>query len=243
VGEVASGTAWLREYIPGANKQPTRSVKCLLGENPPRVIEGYATWNVIERPRRKSLTEWQGVKPLKIELQLVIDYFDKNDGLACERDMRQLELMAGASEKGKREAPPTPIRWDANAMHDDREAGHLKWVIETLQWDHFMWNKEGPNIVRANCTVTLMEYVEDQFITEGGAAKNRKKKPRKKTNATHHKNTYRVTLADTNKQGLRTIAQKKYGDPKKWRKIANAQKHKIRDPMNIKVDQVLVIPK
>lgn len=243
MGEVASGTAWLRAYVPGEKKQPTLSVKCLLGDKPPRPVEGYANWQQIERPRRKSITEWRGVKPIKIEMNLVIDYFEDNDGQRCERDIRTLELMAGASVKDEREAPPTPILWDANAMHDDREAGHLRWVIESLTWDNFLWNKEGPNIVRAYCTVVIMEYVEDEFITQTGADKNKKKKKRSKHKSSGKSNTYRVTLADTQKAGLKTIAVKKYGDAKKWRKIANAQKKKIRDPMNIKVNQILIIPK
>lgn len=245
MGDVVSGTAWLRSYVPGAKHQPTYSLRCLLGSNPPKVIEGYANWNQIERPKRKSLTEWRGTKPLKVELSLIIDHFDDNDGNACEHEMRQLELMAGASQEGQDESHPPLVLWDANAQHDDREAGHLRWVIETLAWENLMWNREGPNIIRAECTVTLMEFVEDEFITEGGAQKHRKrtKGNKHKTTTSHRASTYQVTLADTQKQGLKTIAAKRLGSAKKWRVIGNAQHPPIRDPMNIHENQILKIPK
>lgn len=247
MGTVTKGWVSIREYVPGPGKS-TINVECYLGPTPPKVIGGYARWENITRPKRKAVTEWQGIDPMRVELDILIDYHEAtyhgtNPGVKCEQDMRNLELLAGATEKDKGPKHPPLIHWDANMMHDDHHAGHVSWVIESLEWGEIMFN-DTPNIVRAAAKVVLMEWVEDEFITQSGAKKNRSRKNAKgknKKGRSGKSSTYRVTIQDTQRQGLKTIAIKKFGDVTRWRDIAKL--NKIRDPHNIRPDQIIKLPK
>lgn len=248
MAEIRSGTLWLRMYEgEGHKRRRTHELTCLLGSEPPKVVEGYAIWEQITRPKRKSLTEWMGVRPLKIQISLVIDYFTSNvpnPGEKCEHDMRELEIMAGSTQKGIDEDDFPPILlFDANSQHDDREAGHLRWVMESLEWGQLWWNHNpnGPNIVRAEATIVLMEWVEDQYLTGNGASRNRR--ARGGGSSRLPADRYRVTIMDIRKGGLKEIARKKLGKPSRWREIANIQKPRIRDPLAIRENQILKMPR
>jgi hypothetical protein len=241
---MAIAPGYFRVLEAGAGKRSPIEVQCYLGEEPPKVVQSYAVWEEITRPKRKSLTEWQGVKPLRVQVSLMIDYFNDHGpspGIRCQKDMRNLELLAGATQKGVKPHKPPRVNWWANAVHDNDAASHLEWVVESLEWGDLTYNNV-PNVVRATCTIVLLEWVEDQFIRQSGAKKNTNKKGGGGKGGKKN-STYRVTLKDTQRQGLKTIALKKLGDSKRWREIAKLQKPPIRDPMAIRVNQILKMPK
>lgn len=209
MAKVTPGTFWIRTHHP-----TEMSVKCLLGPDPVRVTDGYAKWTVVDRKKRRGITEWVGTNPLTVEVGFLIDYFDDpddNPGLRCQRDIRDLEEMAGLNFDG--DVKPPECLWDANAPHDNAEAAHLRWIVFKLEWGDSMFNKEG-NKVRQGGTITLMQSVTDAFITATGAAKNRKKtgqnKPKKKK-------LYTVKKSDST---LKEIAQNELGNANLWTKIA-----------------------
>jgi LysM repeat protein len=51
-------------------------------------------------------------------------------------------------------------------------------------------------------------------------------------------NTYRVQRGDT----LSSIAEKRYGDPRKWRLIYDANRAKLKSPESLKLGQTLILP-
>lgn len=245
MAQVDLGKFWIRSYIPGSKKQPTYELKCWLGDEPPRVISGYAKWEIIERRYNKPITEWAGLDPLRVEVSLLIDYFVERDGEACERDIRQLEILAGASQKDQPPQEPHVVLWDGNAMHDDREAGHLRWVIESLEWGRMWWNKNlnplpqgtggfpapqsiSPggtfgNIIRAEAKIVLMEYVDEVYMTsETGRIENGKY------------DTYRVQKGDT----IKKIAKKLKVSAKELLKI-----NSIRDQNAVLKRKTIRIPR
>lgn len=210
MARVLPGTFWIRTYSPAP-----LSVRCLLGPTPVKVTDGYAKWDVIDRPKRRALTEWVGTNPLTVEVDIIIDYFsdpDRNPGLQCEDDIRDIESMAGLDFDG--DVKPPLCLWDANAAHDNSEAAHLRWVIFRIDWNDTVMFTDAGNRVRQGALLTLMQYVEDEFITATGASKNKKKTSQ---NRSSKKDRYRVKKSDRN---LKDIAQKELGNANLWTKIA-----------------------
>jgi hypothetical protein len=203
----------------------TISIKCLLGPDPIAVTDGYAKWEVIDRRKRRGITEWTGTNPLVVELAFVIDYFsstEDNPGLACEEDIRDLETMAGLIEGG--DVKPPEIVWEANGPHDNAEASHLTWVIKDLKWGDAMYTDAG-NRIRQAGTLQLLQFVPDEFLTLGGAAKNQKKTGKKLRRNTR----YKVKKSD---KDLKSIAQHELGNANLWTEIAKL--NKLRGPKRTK---------
>lgn len=208
---VPQGTLWIRP----ANKKSKLEVRCLLGPDAIQVIDGYAQWQTIARPKRRAITEWTGTNPLKVSISFVIDYTGDTaelPGLRCERDIRDLEEMAGLNFDG--DVRPPELVWDANAPHDNSQASHLTWIIVTLTWGDVMYNTAG-NKVRQAGTMELSQFVADEFITATGSGKNRKK-----TGAStklKKKSRYLVKKSD---KDLKQIAQNELGNANLWTEIA-----------------------
>lgn len=237
MARVALGTIWIRAYKPGRGPGPYLELRCLLGQGSPRVIDGYAKWVSVERKRKRAVTEWTGTNPLKVEIPLVIDYHTSPfefGGMKCEADIRTLERMAGLDEPG--DVFPPEVLWDANASHDNSEASHLRWYVTDLQWGDAMWHGAG-NRIRQAATIQLTQKVDDDFITSG--AKKQRAKKRRKKGGRPASRTYRVKAGD---KSLKHIAARELGNAALWTVIANLQNPKIRDPLNIRVGQILRMP-
>lgn len=238
MADVALGAIWLRAYKPGRGAEPYLQLRCLLGAGSPHVIDGYAKWVTVDRKRKRAVTEWTGTNPLKIEIPIVIDYHTdpfELGGMRCEADIRSLEKMAGLDEPG--DVYPPHVLWDANAMHDNKEASHLRWYITDIQWGEAMWHPAG-NRIRQAAVIQITQKVDDEFITASGAKKQRAKK-KKKSSAAPATKTYKVKAGD---KSLRHIASRELGNANLWTEIADLQNPKIKDPLAIRVGQVLRMP-
>lgn len=163
-----------------------------LGPMKPRPIAGYGGWTVTARPRDIALTDWTGREPLRVQFQIFFDAHFKNANfrsgvdipfekrLSVERDCRTLEKMAGVIP-GSPE-PPTLIVDGGRAIpHDYVHAPHVRWVIEILDWDEEMEEKNGKGErTRACANVTMMQHVKDEKIPRLTAAHRRKERKKKK---------------------------------------------------------------
>lgn len=223
-------------------------VTCFLGETSPRTVDGYAQWTLVARKRRKSLTEFSGKNPMAIEISFVINRWDQqirdetddtardklNPGLNTEKDVRDIERMAGRAASGQQEPPK--LLWFANSPHDNADHPGLLWVIERLEWGENMHNDAG-NLVRQWGTITLREWVGDEFISS--AAEIARNKAREK--GLKGGGTYKIKKGDT----LQNIARRKLGDARRWVEIAKLNKKKIRDPKHLGkyVGKEIKIPK
>lgn len=214
-------------------------MECLLGDGAATPTGGYGGWESKARARRRSFTIWSGVDPLSIDIPILIDYFAENDGVQCEKDIRQLEKMAGLEEHM---GEPPLITFDSGGAipHDETDTkGKRDYVIDDIQWGDVERNEWG-NRTRQAAIVKVLQFVEDDALKNVSAAQRRKgKKKRAKRGDKKRgakKKLYTVKSGDT----LKKIAKHELGDSKRWHEIAKL--NGIRDPDHITKSQELRLP-
>lgn len=211
-----------------------------LGPMKPRVISGYGGWNLTARPRDIALTDWIGREPLRVQFQIFFDAHFKNANfrtgvdkpfakrLSVERDCRTLEKMAGVVPDSPE--PPKLIMDGGKAIpHDHPQAPHVHWVIEVLDWDDEMEEKnDRGGRTRAVATVTMLQYVKDERIPRLTAAHRRKQIKNKK--GKHTKGAFitsDVIISAREGDTLVKIATRELGNARLWHELAKL--NKIRD--------------
>lgn len=148
------------------------------GDTPPAVTDGYANWEVLDRPGRVGITQFQGYNPIGLEVPVRFESDDRNDeagGLDIEADIRLLERMAGrgigTEETGPGPAtPPGIVRvtatkagkivplFGANYAQHPTNPNPPEYVITGIDWGDAWRNSHG-NRIRQLATVTLWQYV------------------------------------------------------------------------------------
>lgn len=236
---VPLGRLWLRPVGEPKDARGNRvELRCFLGETEPKVIGGrYGGWTIVSRPRKKGITEWVGTEPLLIEVSFRIDRWDianvENSGLITEKEIRQLERMAGLDEDGADEPPL--LRWNANGPHDFDESEDTLWYIEDLTWGVALRNNTG-NRVRQDGVIQLREYVDDDFVQTGADKNKIKAAARKKKKAAEDR---KVRLRQKNHvvqpgEDLYEIATKYRGKRSDWKILVKLNPGKLRDPRKVK---------
>jgi nucleoid-associated protein YgaU len=210
-----------------------RSVELPLGDGQALVTQGYGGWEEIERPRRTALTHWAGARPLRVEEPCLLDGMQK--GRAVNDTVARLERIA---RRPPGERTPPVVKVDAGGLvpYDQRWDETKLWVVDNLNWGERRFLRGGPEVridpatggtgsvggdarlMRAEVTVTLLEYVE--------ADRLRRIRPR----------VHVVRKGET----LLTISKLYYGKTTRWREIARL--NKIRDPRKLKVGKAIKLP-
>jgi len=237
---------WVRIYT----RDPPLLVRARLGEDRPTVESGYGGWAEVERPRRKPLTTFKAPPALRMTLPILLDNFV--DGRSIEADLTRLERMARPLASDG-EPPRVWIAAKGGAIPYQG----LAWVIDAIEWGDALMNGSG-NRVRQAATLSLLEYVEDVYLTEKSAAQRRRSKSaatKSKKGAPSKRITAGRKKAKAPGPGLRaadpaddfgagedlaSIAARVLGDADRWPEIAEL--NGIRDPASIRPGQVLRLP-
>lgn len=209
-----------------------------IGDGDVEPTGGYGGWAPTQRIRRRSLTEWPGNDPLKIDVPVLFDGLV--DNTSVEDDIRQLEKMAGLEiDTGE----PPLLTFDSAGVvpHDKTHASQNDWVIADLTWGKSDRNQYGHRIRQA-VTVHLLLYVEDDQLRDDSSAARRRRTTKKraakgKKSKGARVKRYTVKAGDT----LSSIAARLLGSPSRWHDIA-AVNPSIRDPKALKVGQVIKLP-
>jgi LysM repeat protein len=213
----AVGTLLFDEVDPPKGASPTKFVAYLT--KAPIVVAGYGGWSRTSRPRRQALTEWVGRDSISVQCEFLVDTYEDNQGTFVEDSIAYLEYLAGVGEND----PIPPLfelgsKPDALMPHGAHRAPGRFWFVDSISWDAdtVIYNESG-NRVRAGGTVVVTRFVQDERlkpITVTQKHKSKKKGAKVKR--------YTVRKGDT----LHSIAARKdvYGDSKKWKKIAEANK-------------------
>lgn len=201
------------------------SVVVMMDDDPPVPTGGYGGWQAVPRARRRSLTQFQGVDPLAMDIPVLFDGYADRDGQ--ELDISKLSRMASPQGDGE----PPVIEISGLALPN---LGPKKWVIANLTFGKNVirgLNSSGVLVrLRQDAVVGIMQYVADDRTAFS-------KLPAAQPGGGSWPKHYQVRRGDT----LPKISSKFYKTPKKWKKIAQA--NGIRDPKNLKVGRTLVIPK
>jgi hypothetical protein len=203
------------------------------GDGPAIVTEGYAGWQVVQRPKEVGLTVWQGRNPMAIEIPFMIDFlplwdstFADEPGVQCENQVTNLEQLCGIGGH----AQPSVCFVDGGGLipHDYSIYKGHQWVIEQLTWDKQMEVRSGTSGRRLRCggVITIRQYMTPSEILQRIGPRDRARKPR----------YYKVKRGDN----LEKIAAKFYGNANMWKKIANA--NHLRDPRSLKIGRKIRIP-
>lgn len=196
------------------------SVSVLRGDGDPKMVGGGSGWDVVARPRRVGLTIWKGRDPYRMDLPIMIDGWAKSDSM--ENDIAILNQMQMGSDL---EPPPTITIVGGVPVKG------IIWIMDPqIDWgDNVIWGSDSKGNMfryRQDAVVHLCQFnPEDRLVVSGGG---NLQAPRR----------YVVKKGDD----LRSIAQKMYGDPSKFKLIQAA--NNIRDPKRIlrMVGQEIRIP-
>jgi len=226
------------------------TVVAILGMTPPVPSDGYGGWTLITRPRRKDLTEWTGIRPLRVLVPIVLGVRRSSsgrivDGLmtdtSAEADRITLERMSQPPSVG---AEPPLISVYGPIPH----ANDGPWLIESFDWDPDPIYSPKGYMVRQQVTVHLLQYSRDDRLTDITAAQMARLEANITsasaarasgglTNQPTQSKTYVVKQGDT----LTKIAASRLGNYKRWTDIM-AINPSIIDPDVITVGQVLRMP-
>jgi hypothetical protein len=234
--------------------RPQLKVTAKLGKGLAQITDGYGTWELVQRPRRQSLTQWTGRPPFSMQVPLLIDGWGKDREVVrtdpsqiqahgrftlkdrgIEIDISDLERMSQPPTSG--EQPPI-VHVTGDVPKSDP---NLDWVISAIEWGDAIRGAQGRR-VRQEVTVTFLRYIEPDYVVPGKA----------RVLAASQADVGLITLADTStvsagrvvyaQQGdsLADIAVREYGDATKW--VALADLNNIRDPKAIVEGQRLRLP-
>lgn len=202
------------------------SFKSRFFDKPPQQVAGGPVLARVERPKKKSLTEWTNREPFSQELNFKL-HDESEQGEEIEAEIRKLEKMQGL-DRGDPEPPHVTVMGDPPGCvpHDLHDWSEGRWWVEAVveDVDKTRRNKEGNRFLYIG-TIKLTEVVEDDTLTE--LPHKKKRKPKQKR--------YKVRKGDT----LSKIAkdEKVKGG---WQALAKL--NKIRDPKKIKIGQTLRLP-
>ena len=215
-----------RRQVTLTSSRPVLSITAWMGRNPPAITGGYGGWQSRPRPRRQSLTVFQGNEPYQMDLPLMLDGFA--DDRSVQAQISTLERMGRPVADW--EEPPI-VTVSGVVPHTD-----LTWVVNDLKFGDSVRNEKGA-IVRQEITVSLLRYVaEDRVSTKSSAAKARANAGGTKKTGTSGPSLHTVRAGET----LSSIAADHLGDYRRWPEIASL--NGIRDPKVIVVGQPLRIP-
>lgn len=142
---------------------PKLSITVLMDETGPVVKGGYGGWEIVDRPRRVSLTQWNGRQPYQMDVGIMFDGYRQDNEVEIE--ISRLERMALPYGK---EPPVVEIKGSA-VPHDD-----LKWVITNVTFGDALRRSNGRR-VRQQVTISFTQYVASDRL-QLKAAKNARQK-------------------------------------------------------------------
>lgn len=206
--------------VPGTAR-PGNTFKVLAGDNPPTIIDGYATWDVVDRSQRTGLTVFKGYPPIKMSVPIRFEAYlsgtmldgEPYNGAQVERDITLLERMAGRGAfVGAAVGPPPvlvvstrnedggafpliPYNYQVNAQNKTPPT----WVITGLTWDDGALRDDNGLRIRQLATVELTQFVGAPIL-RASATDRHNAKTITATRAIRHGNT--VTYTNVPKGGF-----------------------------------------
>jgi hypothetical protein len=213
------------------------SVLAELGSGVPRVTQGYAEWEEIDRPNTISFTRWTGYKPVSVELPLELD--DLTNDRSVEDAVTIIEALAGRGTLRPGhgtfdylEPPKISVNTAGVMPYDEHAFPGMTWVVNGLDWDdeEAITNDHG-NRIRAPVTVTLLQFVDNDRLESRALTARRRIQASKPT-----RRRYTIRDGDT----ALSIARRELGDPGRYQEILRL--NGLRDPRALRRGAVIKLP-
>lgn len=131
------------------------SVIVYRGNGGPQITGGGGRWDVVQRPRRKSVTMWRGSDPYTMDVPILFD--------GWELEISQEVLIARInqlrfSQKELQEPPQLRI----NGALPVKGA---TWILSDITWGNAIWNPRlagQSHRFRQDATLHLLQYVSEE---------------------------------------------------------------------------------
>lgn len=163
--------------VPLPRKTVGGRLDVLAGASPPRIVSGYAKYEVIDRSGRAGLTHFLGYDPIVMEIPIWFEWSSLSpggepEGADIETDIALLERMAGRGigpgatigRPGRvrvsvtRDGSPVPLI-AANYQPGRQNPNPPVWVVSDIAWDESPWRNRAGNRIRQLADVTVTQYV------------------------------------------------------------------------------------
>lgn len=127
---------------------------------------GYGGWDVIDRVRQVGFTEWQGVGPAEMSVQIVLWHPDRRDQ---EPAIRNLERMASPERAAGNQPPHVRLHGALPAHHT------MRWLIQGIEWSDEIIERRrrDGHRIRQGATLQLLQRVEPTLAFARSAAQRR----------------------------------------------------------------------
>jgi hypothetical protein len=195
-----------------------------LGPTNPVLTNGYGGWSVVQRPQRKSLTNWEGHAPFQMELDLFLSEVFKDKSV--EDGIRKLERMAVVDTSLDPNRPPV-VRVHGDSLPS--VAKDLGWVIQDLAWGKTIRSVDHGHRIQQQVTLSLLEHISGGLVKESGIKPGGGLQPQYRT--------YTIKKGDT----LQSIAKKLLGKEKRWQEIARL--NNLHNPRNLPTGKKIRVPR
>jgi hypothetical protein len=131
-------------------------VRVPLGDSPATLSNGVGGWEIIDRPKRSSITRYKGKQPFNLDIPVL---FDGTTPPVTGQEVAISKLTRMGISSGRFKDPPVITLAGAVPRTD------LKWVIQNLSWDNqaTRWKMMNgvPVRIRQAVTINLLQYVDE----------------------------------------------------------------------------------
>ncbi len=184
-------------------------------------IDSASKWKEQEKKGQKPEIQYTGADRRKLTLDLFFDTYEAKTDVR-EHTVKVASLLIFNKEKHR--PPKVTLSWGKEAPGGAFADFPFTGVVESLKQQFTMFLSDGTP-ARAKLSVSLIEF----SVTEEELKKN-------EAHSADKTKTYLVKHRDT----VSGIASMFYGDPTRWRHIANA--NDIDNPRELEAGRFLVIP-
>jgi hypothetical protein len=176
--------------VPGNWRKGT-DFHVLAGDSPPRVVGGYAKFNVIDRPERAGLLQFDGYDPIELEIPVRFEAVGSENAKKLEEDIALLEKMAGRGRfEGAAVGPPPVVGISVTGGKNDKIVNLLSrnyqrqqgedaplWRIANIDWgDDARRTRGAGNRTRQTATITARQHIDLDLATRSATKRARRKK-------------------------------------------------------------------
>lgn len=163
--------------VPLPRKTVGGRLDVLAGDSAPRIVGGYAKFDILDRPGRAGLTHFLGYDPIVMEVPIRFEWSTRSpggepEGQDIEDACALLERMGGRGiGPGATIGRPGRVRVSTvnsgapvpliprNYQPGRQNPNPPVWVVTDIAWDEDPWRNRAGNRIRQMAVVTLTQYV------------------------------------------------------------------------------------